>query len=185
MSANPSPSANARMNDAQRAGLRTLLWLPLPALTLAGGPWLTWHLAGGPLAWPGTTGQWVGVWLMVNGLGLGFWCVSLFTRVGLGTPLPFDPPKRFVLAGPYRRVRNPMMLAAWLIVGGQALAYRSWAVAGYWLAFMVVGALLVRFVEEPALLRRYGQNYRTYQRQVPRWVPRRQPVSVPETRKKR
>src|SRR5215470_3113661 len=29
---------------------------------------------------------------------------------GDGTPLPFDPPKRLVVAGPYARIQHPMAL---------------------------------------------------------------------------
>jgi len=47
-----------------------------------------------------------GIALAVGGAGLALWCVGTFVRVGRGTPAPFDPPRRLVVAGPYRFVRN-------------------------------------------------------------------------------
>jgi protein-S-isoprenylcysteine O-methyltransferase Ste14 len=41
------------------------------------------------------------------GAALVVWCVLAFAFIGRGTPLPFDPPLRLVIRGPYRVVRNP------------------------------------------------------------------------------
>ena len=37
-------------------------------------------------------------------------CVFEFRWRGIGTPAPFDPPRRLVISGLYRWVRNPMYL---------------------------------------------------------------------------
>ena len=39
---------------------------------------------------------------------------------------PWDPPKRLVIVGLYRFVRNPMYVAVLTILVGWALLYRSW-----------------------------------------------------------
>jgi hypothetical protein len=52
--------------------------------------------------------QLVGMVLGVGGAALALLCVVAFAVVGTGTPLPFDPPRRSVVGGPYRYVRNPM-----------------------------------------------------------------------------
>lgn len=115
---------------------------------------------------------WLGAWCILNGLGLAAWCVNLFNVQGRGTPWPFDPPKQFVVSGPYRYVRNPMMLGISLILGGEALLAHSRTLFLYVLGLMVLAHLVVRYWEEPELTRRFGHAYRTYQRQVPRWIPR-------------
>src|SRR5258708_20241123 len=60
----------------------------------------------------------LGVALMAAGGTLAFACIATFVTRGEGTPAPFDPPRKFVAAGPYRFVRNP------LYVGGFTLPFR-------------------------------------------------------------
>ncbi len=72
-----------------------------------------------------------GVVIATIGAGLALWCVGTFVRLGRGTPAPFDPPRRLVVAGPYRFVRNPMYLGAGLALAGAALFYTSWWLVGY------------------------------------------------------
>src|SRR3979490_1029596 len=63
--------------------------------------------------------------------------VGLAVR-GEGTPLPTAAPRRLVLGGPYRYVRNPMAMAGI----GQGIAvglwFGSWVVLGYALAGAIV-----------------------------------------------
>ncbi|HXU45863.1 MAG TPA: methyltransferase, partial [Thermoanaerobaculia bacterium] len=66
-----------------------------------------------------------GIALGVAGGALALWCIGTFTFVGRGTPAPFDPPRKLVIRGPYRYVRNPMYLGAALALSGAALFYRS------------------------------------------------------------
>jgi len=164
------------MKELTRIRLRTLGWFVLFPVTLLGlFPWWLHEWLEGPLVWEGTVGQWVGAWLILNGLGLAGWCVNLFNVEGRGTPVPFDPPKRFVATGPYRVVRNPMMLGVFLVLGGETALYRSTAIGFFTLALMAAAWTFVRYWEEPELERRFGEAYRAYKRQVPRWIPK--PIS--------
>ena len=112
--------------------------------------------------------------LVVGALGaaLAAWCILTFSLVGRGTPAPFDPPRRLVAAGPYRRVRNPMYLGAGAALAGAALYYESLALLGYLVAFLLVMNLFVLVYEEPTLLRTFGAEYEGYCRQAGRWWPR-------------
>lgn len=103
---------------------------------------------------------------------LALWCVLAFAVLGRGTPAPFDPPRRLVVGGPYRLVRNPMYLGAGLALGGAALFYRSLALACYTGLFLAVAHLFVRSYEEPTLRRAFGEEYAEYSRRVGRWAPR-------------
>lgn len=161
------------MTELARVRLRTLGWFLLFPLTFIG--WLPWGLSrhvDGPFVWLGTLRQWLGAWLIADGSALTAWCVNLFNVQGRGTPLPLDPPKQFVVAGPYRVVRNPMMLGLFLLLGGQALLYGSRAVLLYLVLVMGLAHLFIALVEEPQLKRRFGASYEAYRRQVPRWLPR-------------
>jgi protein-S-isoprenylcysteine O-methyltransferase Ste14 len=106
------------------------------------------------------------------GAALALWCVLRFAFAGRGTPAPFDPPRRLVVRGPYRFVRNPMYAGAVLGLSGAALFYRSLALLGYAGLFLVAAHLFVVFYEEGALGQTFGQVYEAYRGRVGRWWPR-------------
>jgi len=112
--------------------------------------------------------------LAVLGLGaaLALWCILTFALVGKGTPAPFDPPRRLVVAGPYRWVRNPMYIGAVLVLLGAALFYGSVGLLAFVAGFWTVAHLFVVLYEEPVLQRTFGALYTDYCLTVPRWVPR-------------
>lgn len=105
------------------------------------------------------------------GAALALWCVLTFALVGKGTPAPFDPPRRLVIQGPYRFVRNPMYIGAGLALAGAALFYGSWPLLGYAGLLFLIVHLLVVWYEEPTLLRAFGQEYEMYRQRVGRWWP--------------
>ena len=114
----------------------------------------------------------LGVVILIGGLGLFGWCVTLLARVGRGTLAPWDPTQNLVALGPYRYVRNPMISGVASILIGQALTWGSWAI-GLWAAtFVLVNHLYFVLWEEPDLERRFGASYVSYRAKVPRWVPR-------------
>ncbi len=113
--------------------------------------------------------------LMILGGCVFLWCYGLFILVGRGTPWPFDPPKRLVVAGPYRFVRNPMGASFLLIVMGEALLFGSITLMFYWLAGFAVLHIREVLFAEPALKRRFGLPYERYFKSVPRWIPQLNP----------
>jgi protein-S-isoprenylcysteine O-methyltransferase Ste14 len=112
--------------------------------------------------------------ILIGGLGAAFalWCVLAFALVGKGTPAPFDPPRRLVVRGPYRYVRNPMYMGAGLALTGAALAYQSLQLFGYAGLFFLLTHLFVVWYEEPKLRHSFGEEYKTYCQRVARWWPR-------------
>lgn len=120
----------------------------------------------------------LGIALMVVGAALTMASVATFVVRGEGTPAPFDPPRAFVASGPYRWVRNPMYVGAFLLLAGYALCAAS--VAALLVAFAMLGAAMVFVLvyEERSLERRFGESYRAYRRATPRWIPRRPRASA-------
>ena len=116
--------------------------------------------------------QIVGGLLTAAGAALALACILTFVVVGKGTPAPFDPPRRLVVRGPYRWVRNPMYLGAATALLGAAVYYWAPPLLAYALAFLAATHLLVRGYEEPALRDAFGADYDAYCRTVPRWRPR-------------
>jgi protein-S-isoprenylcysteine O-methyltransferase Ste14 len=131
-------------------------------------------LAWSGVAPPPTLGpaQVAGIVLAAVGAALCIWCILAFALLGRGTPAPFDPPRRLVIRGPYRFVRNPMYLGAALALAGAALFYRSAALAAYAAAFLLATHAFVWLYEEPTLRATFGAEYERYCRAVRRWAPR-------------
>jgi len=115
--------------------------------------------------------QVLGLVVVVLGAGLALWRILTFAFVGKGTPAPFDPPRRLVVRGPYRFVRNPMYIGAALALAGAALFYGSWTLLGYTALFLLITHLFVRLYEEPVLRRLFGAAYDAYCHRVRRWRP--------------
>jgi protein-S-isoprenylcysteine O-methyltransferase Ste14 len=77
------------------------------------------------------------------GLLLGYNTVVLFATVGRGTLAPWDPPRRLVVRGPYRYVRNPMLSGVLSILLGEAVLLGSVALLLWFLVFFVANALIM------------------------------------------
>ncbi len=151
--------------------IRTLLFTFLVPGTVAG--YLPWRIierehgahvpAGG--AW------WLGVLPLALGLSGYLWCAWDFTFAGRGTPLPLDAPRKLVVRGLYRYVRNPMYVSVCSVILGQAALFASRNALLYALAVLTAFHLMVVLYEEPALRARFGDDYLAYCRGVPRWLP--------------
>ena len=131
---------------------------------------LSWSGISRPAAMkvPQITGMIVGS----AGAVLALWCIFTFIWIGRGTPAPFDPPRRLVIRGPYRFVRNPMYIGAALGLAGAALFYESVTLLAYSGIFLLACHLFVVSYEEPNLQRTFGPEYEEYRYRVRRWWPR-------------
>src|SRR5215472_17211738 len=137
-----------------------------------GGVWAPWQI----LTRHGHTvspAAWEAVPVIAVGTALYAWCIWNFAAVGRGTPGLWDAPLRVVATGPYRWVRNPIYLAALLVVLGEAWLFMSPRLLVYAAAMAVFCHLFVTGYEERRLARRFGDSYLEYRRTVPRWIPRR------------
>jgi len=112
------------------------------------------------LIWP------VGVLVFVSGLLLRIWAQQhLHYRLKIR--------KTLTTTGPYSFVRNPIYLGNILIcLGLVTVSELLWFVPIALLYCFSVYSLVVSY-EERHLLDKYGESYRQYLSQVPRWIPRR------------
>ena len=136
-----------------------------------GGVLIPWVIASGSGAALASFAP-LGVVVIAAGLALYLWCMWIFATVGRGTPGPWDAPRRLVAVGPYRWVRNPIYLAALLVVLGEALLFGSPPLLVYAGAMAICFHLFVIGYEEPTLRRSFPGTYPQYGRTVPRWIPR-------------
>lgn len=118
-----------------------------------------------------------GLGVVLLGIGLTLFVASLrrFVTEGEGTLAPWDPPRRLVVHGPYRYVRNPMISGVVLVLFGEALTLLSRPHLLWALTFLGMNAVVIPLVEEPGLVHRFGPAYREYCRHVPRLLPRLRP----------
>ncbi len=141
------------------------LYAGVPAVGLGADALLGWPSLP-PLA------RWAGLVPFVLGAeGIG-WSFLLFVRVGLGTPNPLVPPRVLVTTGPFAWTRNPIILSHALASLGVALLVASPAAVVLVLLLGIPVQFIVRS-EERSLEARYGDAYRRYREDVPRWVPKR------------
>lgn len=107
---------------------------------------------------------------MAGVLGAGLALRSALLLAGRGRPRR-GPRPAFVLAGPYLRTRNPLLIGLVLALLGIATAASSWWLAGVVVAGALAAHIWVVRVEEPRLRARFGPAYAEYLRRVPRWLP--------------
>lgn len=148
------------------------LFMILFLLVIAAGLW-TDEAFDIPALLPGPLGAAIGVTLLAVGLPLWVWCVVLFAQGG-GTPIPLNPPPTLVVRGPYRRVRNPMLVAVFTTMLGIGFLLHSASLVLLWAPLHLVANLVeITRVEQPELERRLGAPYGEYLRRVPMIVPSR------------
>jgi protein-S-isoprenylcysteine O-methyltransferase Ste14 len=124
------------------------------------------------LASPAEIWFWLALLAAIIGLALSGWAAALFVKLGQGTPAPWDPPKRLVIRGPYRHVRNPMITGALLMLLAEAILFQSLPIATWMTVFFIGNAIYFPLIEERGLEKKFGDEYRNYKANVPRWLPR-------------
>ena len=121
--------------------------------------------------------------LGVASLALGLWLFGYsllhFASRGRGTLAPWDPPRRLVVTGPYRYVRNPMISGVVFILFAESLLLLSTAHALWAAGFLAGNFVLIPLIEEPQLEARFGESYLEYKRHVGRLIPRFRPWNAP------
>lgn len=155
----------------------------IPGMMVAGFPYLVLLTRGAPPDWPAFASLgWreSGLLLMAGGAAAFLSCVVDFARRGNGTPFPLDPPRKLVENGLYRYVRNPMYVAVLNIVLGEVVVTGSGELIVYWFSVLAGFHLFVAFYEEPTLRKVFGGEYEAYCHRVPRWVPNRLRLRLPE-----
>lgn len=161
--------------DAERSTyvLQSALFLSLAMWQWQPLPGTVWMLDGA-LAWAAYGVCGLGVCLVLLSTFLidhfelfglrQIWCASTDRR---------PPEPRFRTPSLYRFVRHPMQLGIILVfVGTPHMTLGHMLFAGLMTCYVLIGL----WFEERALVREFGEAYRTYQRQVPMLVPRLTPI---------
>lgn len=99
-------------------------------------------------------------------------CVFYFLKEK-GTPVPLCPPYTLITKGPYKYVRNPMLVGLFIQLFGYGLFFNSLSL------FFIVAPVIILFcyfelklIEEPELEKRFGKEYSDYKKNVPMFIPK-------------
>lgn len=153
--------------------------LPFTVLIVIPGLLLWWTDDFKPGWGLGPVGDWLlsflGFAIVGAGLYLMVITIRLFWKEGKGTLAPWAPPKKLVVAGPYRYVRNPMILGVLVVLLGETVFFGSLVIFVCAVVFFVINHFYFMFSEEPGLVGRFGEEYLRYRENVPRWLPRLKP----------
>lgn len=171
----PARPASFARNYAKTLAQTTFFW----GFFLVVLPWLVSeaeHRIGSPTFEPNRPVA-AAIFVVFGSLGL----TSGFTmsRAGEGTPLPIDAPRRLVVVGPYRYVRNPMAVAGLAQGGATGLWFGSPLVFVYVLAGGLLWNTAIRPPEEADLRRRFGAEFDHYCETVRCWLPTTTPYEPP------
>ena len=108
----------------------------------------------------------------IIGLFFAIWSMLTFKSKGNGTPAPWAPPENFVVTGPYKYVRNPMISGVIFLLYTEFCITMSVALFLWFLAFTFINLFYIHYVEEPQLKKRFGKPYEEYLEKVPCWIPK-------------
>ena len=99
------------------------------------------------------------------------WSILNFLKVR-GTPVPFNPPPKLVISGPYAYVRNPMLTGVFILLFGLGALLQSLSLVFLFTpAFVTVNVWELKAIEEPELEKRLGEDYIEYKNRIPMFIP--------------
>lgn len=110
--------------------------------------------------------------ILIAGLLLWVWPAAKFFKAE-GTPVPINPPPKLVTDGPYAYSRNPMLTGLFIVMAGIGILFGSITLTFIMTPlFVLMSALEFKFIEEPELEKRFGEEYTVYKKRTPRILPR-------------
>lgn len=118
--------------------------------------------------------RYIGIIAIIAGLPLILWSSYLIIFASKEIrAIPYESEDDFTPSGPYKYIRNPFMLGCLLALWGEVIFFECSAMAVY--AAIVTWCIIfwVRCCEEPSLEERYGEEYLSYKRKIPRWFLKR------------
>ena len=118
------------------------------------------------------------VFFLSLGLLLAIWSVRTFYyRGGDGTPGPWRPVSNLVISGPYRYVRNPMLLGVFFLLLFESFFFTSMPIFYWFVFFIVINIIYFKNFEEKDLVKRFGEDYEDYKSRVPMFFPKLTPYN--------
>jgi protein-S-isoprenylcysteine O-methyltransferase Ste14 len=112
----------------------------------------------------------VGALLLVLGIGVRVWAIRTLGKHFTATVTLTDD-HQLVRTGPYRFVRHPSYLGAFMAIMGCPIFLNAWWATGIAIAAMTIAYYLRIGVEEKMLSSYFGDKYLEYSKQTKRIIP--------------
>ena len=113
------------------------------------------------------------MFFLTLGLLLAIWSVRTFyIKGGAGTPGPWRPISNLIISGPYRYVRNPMILGVVDLLLFESALFTSISLLLWAIVFFVGNIIYFKTFEEKELIKRFGADYENYKNEVPMLFPK-------------
>ncbi|HVT38242.1 MAG TPA: methyltransferase [Gemmatimonadaceae bacterium] len=146
----------------------------LPGLVMVYAPYW-WIITPQPVAsrWPPDAMHAPALLAMIAGSSIYAVCAWRFAVDGLGTPAPWDPPRRLVTGGLYGWTRNPMYVGIVLALLGEAWLFSSSAQLTFAMCMAMAFHRRVLLFGERVLRKLFGADFgaefEAYCARVRRW----------------
>jgi protein-S-isoprenylcysteine O-methyltransferase Ste14 len=109
--------------------------------------------------------------LFAAGVILSMWTTLIFSSKK-ATPVPVHPPEMLITKGPYKYTRNPMHTGLFLIMIASGIYYGSLlSLAVFTPVYILFDTLMIKYIEEPGLVKRLGEEYVKYRERTPMFFP--------------
>lgn len=153
-------------------------WVILPAIVIVPGLSLDKLFGFPPIIYP-PYNLILAVIFAAFGTFWALWSLYALVIIGKGNPqeafgqeiLPAT--KKLIIIGPYRYTRNPMGFGWFSFVAGIGLYLGSISMIVIALPVFLAGVILyLKHFEEPNLIKRFGDDYLKYRKEVPIILPR-------------
>lgn len=131
---------------------------------------LDFHLGFGEFNF-GLPGLITGILFAIIGVSFALWTVFSQMSIGIGTPLPFVPTQKLIVAGPYKCSRNPMVFGGFLYLYGVSIVFGSISCLIFTTLFLSGMLLYIKLVEEKELEFRFGEEYKIYKTKTKFLIP--------------
>lgn len=152
-----------------KAWVKAILVLPFNVVVVI--PFLILYFSDYVYVAPGIWQNTLGGVLLLGGLTLAVWTMLLFHKIGKGTLAPWAATTHLVVEGPFKYTRNPMIIGVLAILTAEALILNTIYVFYWMVIFFLINCIYFKLFEEKQLEKKFGEEYLTYKKNVPMWLP--------------